>query len=367
MFAIFPHSVSLPSARRETTGFSAFVLVWLWLFMMPVAQALPVTGLYEETIQVNNQSESERQRAYRQAFEQVLVKVTGETRWLEHPAITAALRMSASYVSEVSYRSSQEGGALSVQFDQALVDDLLSRENIPLWDNNRASVLLWLTVQTADGRRIVLGSGSEHELVLQAEAFAERRAVPVLLPLMDLTDRRLVTQEQGWSLNAESLQAAAQRYGADSVLAGRILETPDRQWVGLWRVLFRDRNETFDHLDSIDSDYMTMPLDRMTSMLANYFGLVPSEFEQRDSVRVQISGITTMQSHRQVVSYLSSLSVVEQVSLTALRSDTIELQLELAGTRQMLSEFISLGRDLVPDNFAPGEPLPQVLNFRWTR
>ena len=321
--------------KSRTEWLAAAALLLVLLLIAPFTQALPVTGLYEQTISVSNQSESERQRAYRQAFQQVLVKVTGETRWLEHPAITDALRMSASYVSEVSYRS--------------------------------ASILLWLTLQTADGRRVALGSGSEHELIVQSEAFAERRAVPVLLPLLDLTDRRLVTRDQGWSLDSAALQTAAQRYGADSVLAGRILETPDGQWVGLWRMLFRDRNETFDHLDAVDSDYMAVPLDRLTSMLANYFGLVLSEFEQRDSIRVEISGINDMQSHRQVVDYLSSLSMVEQVSLTALRPDSIELRLDLAGTRQMLSEFISLGRDLEPGNFAPGEPLPQVLNFRWTR
>jgi len=366
---MFPNSnIAMLRLRKSRAQWLFAAMVFMALLPgAPAVQALPVTGLYEETIAVNNQSEQERQRAYRQAFQQVLVKVTGETRWLEHPAIIDALRMSASYVSEVSYRSGPEGGALSVQLDQALLDDLLNRENIPVWDNNRASILLWLTLQSADGHRVALGSGSEHELIVQSQAFADRRAVPVLLPLLDLTDRRLVTQEEGWSLDSESLQSAAQRYGADSILAGRILETPDGQWVGLWRIMFRDRNETFDHLDSVDSDYMTVPLDRLTSMLANYFGLVLSEFEQRDSVRVEISGINNMQSHRQVVDYLSSLSVVEQVSLTALRPGTIELRLDLAGTRQMLSEFISLGRDLQPGNFEPGEPLPQVLNFRWTR
>jgi hypothetical protein len=348
-------------------GLSVMLLAVLLWQAAPPAQALPVTGLYEETIAVENQNESQRQQAYRQAFQQVLVKVTGETRWLEHPAITRALGMAASYVSQVSYRSGPEGGALSVQFDQALVDELLSRENIPVWDNNRASILLWLTLQSADGRRVVLGSGSENDLILQAENFAERRAVPVLLPILDLTDRRLVTQQQGWALDTDALQRAAQRYGADSILAGRVLETPDGQLVGLWRVLFRESNETFDHLDSVENDYMSVPLDQATAMLANYFGLVPSAFDQRDSVRIRISGINSMRSHQEAMNYLSSLSMVERVSLRALDANTMELELELAGTRQMLSEFISLGRDLQPDNFTPGANLPQILNFRWTR
>lgn len=360
---------------RMTTLFSAIWAsarsVWwlpvLALVAMSTVQALPVDGLYGQEIVVENQSESARERAYREAFESVIVKVTGERRWLEHPRIREAIQQASAYVAEVSYRTVGLERRLDVRFDQSLIDELLNRAEIPVWDRNRASVLLWLTVQGEDGRRTMLGSSSEHELLMQVREFSAERAVPILIPLLDLTDRRMVTANQGWQLDAEALRQVGQRYGADSVLAGRLMITPANEVVGLWRFLFRDQEHVFDHVNSTVDAYMDVPLDEVTTRLAEHFGLVLSEFEQEDEVMLRIEGITDLANHTALMSYLASLSVVRDVNVSALRADTIELSVQLAGTRHHLTEFISLGRDLQPMNFELGAVTSDLLHYRWTR
>lgn len=331
------------------------------------ALALPVEGLYGQEIVVQNQSEAERERAYRDAFAQVIVKVTGERRWLEHPQIRQAIPRASTYVAEVSYRTVMLEGLIDVRFDQSLVDDLLNRADIPVWDRNRASVLLWVTVQGVDGRRTMLGSSTEHALLTQARDFASERGVPVLIPLLDLTDRRMVTVDQGWALDTAALRNVGERYGADSVLAGRLLITPANEVVGLWQFVFRDQVHVFDHVDNSVDTYMDLPLDTVTTRLAEHFGLVLSEFEQEDEVVLRIEGVTSLASHTALMRYLESLSVVRDVNVSALRADTIELTLQLAGTRHHLTEFISLGRDLQPVNFDVGAVTPGLLHYRWTR
>jgi uncharacterized protein len=328
--------------------------------------ALPVTGLYGQEIAVSNQSEAERRRAYREALAQVIVKVTGERRWLEHPQIVAALAAADRYVAEVSYGNRGATAALDVRFDQRQIDDLLHRENIPVWDNNRASILLWLTVQSADGRRVTLGSSSEHALLDQVHEFSARRAVPVLIPLLDLEDRRLVTPDQAWALDAEALQRAAERYGADSVLAARVLETPDGQLVGLWNFLFRDSEDIFDEIAPLTT-YIEQPLDRATTRLARHFGLVLSQFEQSDAIVMRIDGIDSLPGQQQLLRYLESLTVVSNVRMAGLRPDGLDVRLELSGTRQMLIEFISLGRDLQRVGGSAVEQSQDLLHYRWTR
>ncbi|MEX0739759.1 MAG: DUF2066 domain-containing protein [Pseudohongiella sp.] len=328
--------------------------------------ALPVDGLYRQEIVVENQSQAERERAYRAAFAQVIVKVTGERRWLEHPQVREATQRASTYVAEVSYRSVMLEPRLDVRFDQDLVDDLLNRADIPVWDRNRASVLLWVTVQTPDGRRAMLGSSTEHVLLSQAREFAGARGVPILIPLLDLTDRRMVTVDQGWQLDTDALRQAGERYGADSVLAGRLLITPDNEVVGLWQFVFRDQVHVFDHVDNSAETYMDFPLDAVTTRLAEHFGLVLSEFEQEDEVILRIEGITDLASHTDLMNYLGSLSVIRDVNVSALRADTIELRVNLAGTRQHLTEFISLGRDLQPVNFELGAVTADLLHYRWT-
>src|SRR5690606_27022870 len=124
--------------------------------------------------------------------------------------------------------------------------DLLDAANIPIWDRNRPSILVWLTVQDSSGQRTLLGSDSEHQIIDIIEQFSRERGVPFLFPILDLTDRRNLTPNQAWDLNSEALREASARYGADSVLGGRLLITPNEDLVGLWQFIFRDDTETFD-------------------------------------------------------------------------------------------------------------------------
>lgn len=358
--------ITLFSAVRTLLR-SVRLLLVLALATTSTLQALPVDGLYSQEIVVANQSEAAREQAYRDAFQRVIVKVTGERRWLEYPQVREATQQASDYVAEVSYRTVGLERRLDVRFDQSLVDGLLNRADIPVWDRNRASVLLWITVQESDGSRTMLGSSSDHALLMQARDFATERGVPILIPLLDLTDRRMVPVTQGWDLDAEALRAVGQRYGADSVLAGRLLITPANEVVGLWQFLFREQVHVFDHVDNSVDTYMDVPLDEVTTRLAEHFGLVLSEFEQEDEVLLRIEGITDLANHTALMNYLESLSVVRDVNVSALRADTIEMRVQLAGTRQHLTEFISLGRDLQPVNFEVGAVTSDLLHYRWTR
>lgn len=75
------------------------------LFVSSASLALPVTGLYSEQVAVANESDAERSRAFREALQAVILRVTGEPQWLDHPAITAAVENAQSYVEAIGYSS----------------------------------------------------------------------------------------------------------------------------------------------------------------------------------------------------------------------------------------------------------------------
>src|SRR6056300_429135 len=75
------------------------------LFASAATQALPVTGLYSEQMAVANESDAERSRAFREALQAVILRVTGEPQWLDHPTIIAAVENAQSYVEAIGYSS----------------------------------------------------------------------------------------------------------------------------------------------------------------------------------------------------------------------------------------------------------------------
>ncbi len=352
--------------------FAVFTALALALLSVPDADALVVDGLYVQEIAVTDQGDAERLRAYQEGLTEVIIKVTGEERWLQSGDVSRALRDAQSYVQEVTYRTSSAGSApqtfIRVIFDRALVDRMLTTAGIPVWDRNRPSVLLWLTVQGADGQRELLGSDSEHPVLALISEFSRKRGVPILLPLMDVEDRRNLPVDVAWSLNEQAIRNASARYGADSVLSGRVLQSPAGDLVGLWQFLFRERVETFDSVERDLAIYTNSALNRVTAHLATHFALARQASTQSDErVTLRVEGVDDVTAYVDLLAYLQTLSVVQSVAASLLDGTSLELDVQLSGSTYLFTEFLSLGRDLVPDQLPASDTSASVLHYRWVR
>lgn len=379
--------------------------------MLPAGPALglPVSGLYSQRVAVANESDAERSRAIREALRAVVLKVTGDPRWVEHPRTVRAVENAQSYVEAISYSSemvpvpaqpavmdseptspdsgqpagdnpaaqnapvatpqvtpqTREQRYINVDFARTLIDEMLAEADIPVWDSNRPSVLVWMVLQDASGERHMLTSDSNPEIVNLIQDFARVRGVPIIFPVLDFEDRRNLNEDQVWALDETSIRNASVRYGADSILAGRLYFTPSNELVGLWQFLFQDQAEVFDGFAMELQDYLYAPLDRITSQLAGYFAITPED-APRHTVRVRVDGIDDLQAYSALLSYLGNLGVVEGVTTTALQAERIELTLNLLGNSQQLDELIALDRDLLPID-SSRDQRDQYLHYRWTR
>lgn len=400
------------------------------LFASAATQALPVTGLYSEQMAVANESDAERIRAFREALQAVILRVTGEPQWLDHPTIIAAVENAQSYVEAIGYSSefiavpaevaaraaqstdvtgtaettgttgatgiTQMPGAaveptvatpephanqaevsaplipttreqryIDVDFSSALIDELLTTANIPIWDSNRPSVLVWMALQDETGNRSLMTADINNNIIELIQEFADRRGLPVLFPVLDFEDRRSLNEDLVWTLNEEAIRQASNRYGADSILTGRLHFTASGELVGLWQFLFQDEADVFDGFSTDLREYLHGPLARVTSQLASYFAIVP-ESATREMVQLRVDGVGSLQEYSSLLSYVSGLGMVESVSPAQLDGERLELRLGLVGDAQQLFELIALDRDLLPIEGVASDA-SDVLHYRWTR
>lgn len=341
----------------------------LCLGASPLSYGLVVSGLYDQEIAVIGQGDAERIRAYREGLTAVILKVSGEERWLSNATVQRAIRDAQSYVQEVSYRTSsgtvEQSSFINVRFDRALVEDMLNSAGIPVWDQNRPAVMLWLSVQSADGRRELLGADSDHPIMDIVREYSQLRGIPLLFPLMDLEDRRNLPIDVAWSLNEEALRLASARYGADAILGGRVLESSNGDLVGLWQFLFRDSVESFDSFESEMKAYAENALNRVTQTLSTHFGLLKLVNPARVTLRVE--SIDSAKDYVDLLAYIQGLAVVDTVSAAQLDGSGIELDVSLIGNAFLFTEFIALGRDMEPlQSFAPQESV-NTFYYRWVR
>lgn len=358
------------------------LLIVLIVLCLPAGlHALPVEGVYEAEIVVDDQSESERNRAYREGLAQVLVKASGQPGVLEHPRVRSAMSDASGYVEEVSYRTAMttpipepgeptpapvQQAFLTLRLSEQDIEELLLDTEAGVWDRNRPAVLLWMVVQEVNGQRRLLSSDSGHPALSVVEQFSRERAVPFQIPLLDLTDRRALSVEQAWGLDETAIREASARYGASTILAGRMLETASGEYVGVWQFHFHDQAETFDHIDSEVTPFMEHPLDRVTVRMAEYFALSRDDLATEEQVLVRVDNVGSLDAHASLLRYVRSLSVVNDLHVSRLDGDQLEMTLRVAGGAVRLGEFIRLDRNLEQAGEAGAGEQPS-LHYRWTR
>lgn len=373
---------------RKIHPLQALILAAVLLLVLQPGTALQLTGLYSQQIAVSNESDSERDRAVIDALAAVIVKVTGQQRWLENPAIERAIANAFSYVEGISYESKQielpiednsvaddpakstfytvEQRYINVDFAATLIDELLAEADIPVWDSNRPSVLVWMILQNADGERNFLTDAARPEIVQAMQDFAEQRGLPIILPVMDFEDRRNLSVDVAWDMvDEEAISNASQRYDADSILSGRLHFTAGGELVGAWKFIFRGETEVFNEYDEDLQAYLYKPLDRITNRLAGHFAINP-ETSNQQFVRLRVDGIKNLSAYSALLSYVQNLGLVENVTAAELDGERIELQLGLFGDSRQLFEQIALDRDLLPIESTSASSQP-FLHYRWTR
>lgn len=420
-------AVNPPVWRHHARSAWLLCLLLIAIHSFQPSAALQVTGLYSQKIAVLNESNSERNRAFNDALAAVIVKVTGEQRWLLDPAVRSAVRNAQSYVERVTYSSEpipfgpaetltgdaltdtediatnsdvsavspeliaeqvttlpgeaaipaapgaaetvaaapMEQRFINVVFSAALINELLLEAEIPVWGSNRPSVLVWMALQDEAGERSLLNSETNPEIVDLIREFADERGLPIIFPVLDFEDRRNVTEDTIWSLDEAIVRQASERYGADSIMSGRLHFTAGGDLVGVWQFMFQDQVLKFDAVDQELKSYLNAPLDKITTQLASYFAIVPetSDFE---IVQLRVDGVGTLQAYSSLVAYVNGLGLVESVTTMALDGERLDLNLSLLGDPNQLAELIALDRDLLPIQSVSLEN-DSRLHYRWTR
>lgn len=385
IYSIIPPMI----AQLKQIALYSLTLLTLPLISWQPSVALQVSGLYSQQIPVTNDGEAERDRAFGEALAAVVVKVSGDPRWLENPAIERAIAQAQNYVEATTYISESiqlpledntaaadtdeeqfytaEQRIISVNFAAALIDELLADAGIPVWDGNRPSVLVWMVLQNSAGDREFLTADSNPEIVKVMQDFAAARGLPIIFPVLDFEDRRTLSENIAWNLDEAAIASASERYGADSILAGRLHFTASGELVGLWQFQFQDDADVFDGFDSELQSYLYDPLNRITTQLAGYFAILPESIGG-ETIRLRIDGIKNLNAYSSLLNYVENLGLVATVTTAEVDGERIELQLSLVGDTRQLYEQIALDRDLLPiNNTVEDSSLATLLHYRWTR
>lgn len=327
--------------------------------LSPAPHAAEVTTLYDVAVPVAGQGAVERSRAIREAFAEVLVKVSGDRNAPRQPALKAAFSDTMRYVQQYRYHKlvRHDAGSgdvelpaleLRISFDPRAVNQLLFDTGNPVWGRARPTTLIWLAVQDQTTRFLVgsdMGQAFQDEIARQAQ----RRGIPVLFPLMDLEDQAALHFTDVWGNFQDSILAASRRYQSEAVLVGRLYLRQGGEWEARW-TLYSDAEPRYWSATASEAGaVLAAGIDSTADSLALRFAQRGGGSANRVTA-LAVSGVDSLKDFARVLDYLESIDSVTSLQVSRVEADNVVFHLRIRGDESGLRQAIAFGGTLAPES-----------------
>jgi hypothetical protein len=319
----------------------------LLLAGMQAAHAVKIKSIYAAEVPVLSQDVKLREQAIQQAFVQTLSKMSGSTAILQNPVIKAALPNATNEVGEFGYVPSGNASlpyVLKVQFDSKAMKKLLREAKEPIWDESRPLVVAWLTVESGGSTPEVLDNQSNNEFaqLLKKEAF--KRGLPLMLPIMDLTELNAVTSADIRAKSVGPLQKAAARYHSDGILIGSI-DVKNKRLNGHWKLVLGPDQWDWDLSSDSTPELVALLTDKLVNTLAGRYAAIQTE-QDSSEVTLVVKGVAEQDDFENMIRFVKRISLIQEMEIENVAGDEVVLHLNIQGAKTALMQEASVGQHL---------------------
>ncbi len=332
-------------------------LLALVLWQKP-ASAVLVEDLYTVTLPIADQTVGLRLESFQEAFQQVIVKVSGSDEAFQRPEFEQAKQAASRYIRQFSYvaRESELDGVLDdsqvsirIEFDNTLIEELLRRYGFPVWGRVRPSTLMLITYDVNE-RVSLVSDDATPQIIDQLDQLAAKYAVPVIFPLLDLEDLSMVDRIDVQSRNFNKGELLRGRYDADALLMGQIQGRSGEGWRGEWEVRFGEQIFQWEFKSVSRTEAINQVIAHLAKVLALEYAL-ESQGRPEQPVLISIAAINSITALLQTKEYLESLSAVESAQPVTVTTDSVTYRLDMLNEVADLQRLIELGNRLEQDDF----------------
>lgn len=335
-----------------------FFITWVMgclALIAGAAQAENVSGLYQVREPVAGQGAEARAAATSQAFDTLVLRLTGDPKAVQSPALAALRKDPQPIVNQVGSDAGPPE-TVRVEFDPGSTERALRKAGLSLWGSNRPSILGWWLVESVDGTSLV-GDGQPSAQPLRRAA--RHRGLPLRLPLADLQEQLVADAKHIDAKDPGPLREVSQRYGADALLAVHAQQV-DGKWQGKWQLWLGGEREQGSAEGSDPAALADAVMLAVSTRLAPRYVTRPGASGQ---VQMQVQGMNLpryAELARVLESYGAQLKRVDgdvlTYSVTASR-EQLRAQLALAKLREVPAEHAPAPQVTpVPVGTSPDEP-----------
>jgi hypothetical protein len=328
--------------------FSLFICFFL-LASQPV-YAIKVSGLYQATATVSDESAAKRNPAIKQALIQVLIKLTGDRNIAKSSGITSLIERPERFVQQFRYQhvTSQEDTLsefteLWVQFDETTLNEALRSYGLPIWGKERPSILVWLAHEKDQNRQLVSFDESP-KYISMLDKNAAARGVSLLFPLLDLDDTSRMSVSDVWGGFKEPVLNASDRYQSDVVMTGRLIQTLPTLWESQWTAYIDGQEMHWTTQGELAEIVLEEGVNELADRLASQY--VNAVSTGTEVLELTVSNINDLDGYAKTLSYLESLQAVSEVQVKKVTEGKVLFEVISHGGVTAINQTIALGKTL---------------------
>lgn len=312
-----------------------------------VANAVVLKDLYTFNSMVPDNGQETRVALLPTALDQVLLRVAGTGEILQQQVVLDAKQQPEKYVRDFAYREANGTYQLIVNFDERMIDQLLVSAGRGNLSKNRPVTMIWLAVEDQQKTELV-GDNAYQELAEYVDLAARNHGIPVVLPLLDLTERLFVSANDVVIFNAGPLQQAAGRYNADMILAGKISKN-NNAWQCAWRLYVGDQSVEWQSDGQDLNTQIDAMLNGLTDKILAHYGHATHAQPSKTAVFVRVKGVVNVAAYAKVMGFLAKLPAVKNVAVSSINDQEVVFAIYADGGRSAVRTAIDLDTILVAD------------------
>jgi hypothetical protein len=339
----------------------------IMMVMMQPVWAVHVRTLYQTVVPISAQTQAARDAAVQLGLQKVLIKITGNRDVNNNPFIKAHLNTANTLLQEFSYIAAKKEDAqpyqLQINFDAKAVNQLLQQAALPIWSQNRPLILGWLVIDSPNQPAVVIESDAINPLAQIFKQAADNRGVPVLLPMMDMTDLTHMTADDITQMNVANLTQAAMRYKSDGMLITRFSNTANGVSAQAKLILGKEHWD-WNVAGKTLADVAGIVIDNVADTLSNRYAVVLTN-TVTSQISIKVTNVKSMTDFDNLVLFLQNLAPIQSVVPVTIQGTNVILQIKLRSTLAAFNQAVLVSAKLTPVSNSPASLATSAIVYQW--
>jgi hypothetical protein len=173
----------------------------------------------------------------------------------------------------------------------------------------------------------------------------------LLYPLLDLEDRQAISADRVWQGDDAGVRRASARYGADSVLVGRVRRTDPQGWSVHWTHLLRGAAAQTETRGTTVEAALEAGVAWMADRMAGGSGAAAAGRVAGGSASgsvLVVEQVRSVEDYARVSAHLAGIDLLEKPVLVQVEPDRLLFQISPRASHDALVQALSAGTMLAP-------------------